>query len=74
VTLGYTFGPGSLGRFSNVLSNARLYVSGRNLWTITGYKGLDPEVQINPLLAPGNDSRDNYPTTRVFTAGVTLTF
>jgi TonB-linked SusC/RagA family outer membrane protein len=74
VTLGYTFGAGSLGRFSNVLSNARLYVSGRNLWTITGYKGLDPEVQINPLLAPGNDSRDNYPTTRVFTAGVTLTF
>lgn len=72
-TLGYTFGPGSLGRLSSVVSNARVYVSGRNLFTITGYKGLDPEVNTNGL-APGNDSRDTYPTTRFFTAGMTFNF
>ena len=73
VTLGYTFGEASLGRVSNVLSGARVYVSGRNLLTITGYKGMDPEVPISGL-TPGQESRDTYPTVRRFTAGVTFNF
>jgi TonB-linked SusC/RagA family outer membrane protein len=73
VTIGYTFGEGALGRVSNVLSGARLYVSGRNLLTITGYKGMDPEVRINTL-EPGQEQRDTYPTVRRFTAGVTFNF
>lgn len=71
VTLGYTFDPGPL---SGVLSNARIYVSGRNLLTLTGYQGMDPEVSQRPLLSPGNDNRDKYPTTRMFTTGVSITF
>jgi len=78
VTLGYTFGPGSLGRLSNVLSNARIYVAGRNLLSITGYKGMDPEVPLtgpgNSILTPGQEHRDTYPTTRMFTMGLTFTF
>jgi hypothetical protein len=77
VTLGYTFGAGQLPFLSKALSGARLYVSGRNLYTLTGYKGLDPEVTLygtNDGLSPGLDSRDKYPTTRTFSAGLSLTF
>lgn len=73
VTLGYTLGDGLLGGLSDIVSNARIYLSGSNLLTITGYEGLDPEVNTNGL-APGIDHRDKYPTTRTFTAGMSLTF
>ena len=73
VTLGYTLGEGLLGGLSDVVSNARIYLSGSNLLTLTGYKGLDPEVNTNGL-APGIDHRDKYPTTRTFSAGMSLTF
>jgi iron complex outermembrane receptor protein len=55
------------------VKNARLYIAGRNLLTITGYKGMDPEVSINGL-SPGIDNRAQYPTTRLFTLGMTLGF
>jgi TonB-linked SusC/RagA family outer membrane protein len=41
LTLGYTL-PSSL--FANKISKFRIYVSGQNLFTVTKYKGLDPEV------------------------------
>lgn len=68
VTLGYTL---DLNRLN--VRNARIYVSGQNLLTITGYKGMDPEVSFGGL-APGMDHRDKFPTTRTFTLGVNLTF
>jgi len=73
-TVGYTLGP--LRFLSNAISNARVYVTGRNLLTLTGYKGLDPEVSTRGPdgLSPGDDLRDKYPTTRVFSAGISLTF
>jgi TonB-linked SusC/RagA family outer membrane protein len=76
VTLGYTFDQNQLPLVSNVVSSARLYVSGRNLLTLTGYKGLDPEVTTRGQdgLSPGNDYRDKYPTTRTFTLGLNVTF
>ena len=58
---------------NSLLKNARVYVAGLNLITITGYTGVDPEV--NPTgLAPGDDERDKYPTTRTFTIGANFTF
>ncbi len=39
-TLGYTFSP--LNKF-----NVRLYVSGNNLFIITKYKGIDPEINMS---------------------------
>ncbi len=71
VTLGYTFSPPQNGLLG-VFQNARVYVSGRNLLTLTGYKGLDPEVSFSGL-APGNDNRAQYPTTRMFTLGLSFT-
>lgn len=74
VTLGYTL-PISQSKY---FKEARLYASGLNLLTITGYKGIDPEVgyrdEGGSFLAPGNDARDKYPTTRTFTFGVSLSF
>ncbi len=70
VTLGHTF---KLAK-SKALRGARVYVSGLNLFNITGYKGIDPEGVNRTGLFPGNDERDKYPTTRTFTAGVNLNF
>jgi TonB-linked SusC/RagA family outer membrane protein len=76
ITLGYTFNMGGVPLLSNVISDARLYVSGRNLHTFTGYQGIDPEISLDRDggLAPGNDHRDTYPTTRTFTTGLRLRF
>jgi TonB-linked SusC/RagA family outer membrane protein len=74
-TLGYTLDqsvlPGFLG---NVAQSARIYVAGRNLLTLTGYKGLDPETRTTDLDNIGVDHRDQYPTTRTFTIGMNLVF
>jgi TonB-dependent starch-binding outer membrane protein SusC len=70
ITLGYTL-PKDL---IKAVRNARVYVSGLNLYTITGYKGLDPEGVSYLGFDPGNDQRDKYPTTRTFTAGINVSF
>lgn len=69
ITLGYTFA----GLKNKYLKGARVYVSSLNTFIITGYKGLDPEVN-RMGLNPGMDDRDKYPTTRSFTIGVNLNF
>lgn len=76
VTLGYTLGKNALRRLFGGVSEARLYVSGSNLLTLTGYKGLDPEVTTRGTdgLSPGDDQRDKYPTTRMFTTGISVRF
>ncbi len=68
VTLGYNF------KFKTpFVRNLRLYLTGRNLLTITKYRGLDPEVD-DTGLAPGIDGRGFYPRTRSFTAGLNIGF
>ncbi len=77
ITLGYTIPPRLLGHALSAVSSARLYVSGSNLMTLTGYKGMDPEVTTlgsSDNLSPGDDTRDKYPTTRTFTLGLSLKF
>ncbi|MBP3251457.1 MAG: TonB-dependent receptor [Prevotella sp.] len=71
ITLGYTFIP--KGSFANYVKRARIYANATNLFCITSYSGLDPEVS-NYFLYPGIDDRDKYPTTRNFTVGVSFTF
>ncbi|MFT4022184.1 MAG: SusC/RagA family TonB-linked outer membrane protein [Flavihumibacter sp.] len=67
VTLGYNINV----RGNKVFKTARVYASALNLAVLTGYKGIDPEV--NRIgLSPGNDERDKFPTTRTYTLGVTL--
>ncbi|MBC8084554.1 MAG: hypothetical protein H7Z21_15260, partial [Hymenobacter sp.] len=57
------------------LSTARLYVTGNNLYTLTNYKGYDPEVNArrNSPLTPGLDYAA-YPRSRAYLFGVNLTF
>ncbi len=70
-TFGYTFNlKGNATKYCNSL---RVYVSGQNLFCITGYSGLDPEVS-NYFQTPGVDSRDKYPTTRSFSLGLNVNF
>ena len=70
-TLGYTVPLSQM--LQQYISNLRVYVSGQNLFCITGYSGLDPEVS-NYFLTPGVDSRDKYPTVRSFTFGLNVSF
>jgi len=67
---------------SKVLTNARVYIGGNNLFVITKYKGIDPELAVNgnlqtDLKTPnsiGMDYSNVYPKTRSFQLGVNLTF
>lgn len=68
-TLGYSFDVDGWRYFKN----ARVYLTGQNLFTITRYTGVDPEVSLGGL-APGIDNRNFYPMTRSFLLGVNVTF
>ena len=68
ITLGYNFK-----KLGKALSSARLYASVLNAFVITGYKGIDPEVDRGGL-TPGNDGRDKYPTARTFNFGIDVSF
>lgn len=72
LALGYTFNTNNV----NWLDRARVYVTGQNLFVITKYKGLDPEVDENRNngLAPGVEDREYYPKARTFSVGISLTF
>jgi len=55
------------------LHSARIFLSGQNLYCLTGYKGVDPEVSLSGL-TPGIESTSYYPRTMTFSLGVNLTF
>lgn len=65
LTVGYTF-PSQLLQKIDRSSSLRVYVSTENLFTITNYSGMDPEV--------GGKGLDvgQYPVPRTFTAGLSL--
>ncbi len=75
ITIGYNFPVAE----KTFMRNLRLYITAQNLFVITGYTGVDPEVHYtygnppNPL-APGIDDRNAYFRTRTFTFGVNLGF
>lgn len=72
ITLSYTF--------KNIkgLRNLELYLTGDNLFVITPYRGLDPEIRIadsNEAYIDANYGSDGYyPRTRSFVFGVNLSF
>jgi tonB-linked outer membrane protein, susC/ragA family len=70
-TLGYTL-PQEWTKKAG-LSKVRFYVAGSNLFTITGYTGYDPEVDIATGLTPNIDN-NRYPRSRTYTFGAQLTF
>lgn len=71
------------------ISRLRLYLTGQNLFTITGYTGVDPEPRyvdridgdgggrpatVDDGLAQGIERRSTYFTSRTYTFGLNLTF
>jgi iron complex outermembrane receptor protein len=65
---------------NDYIESLNLYLSGQNLFTITNYSGVDPEVRYedsqdnNNALAPGLDRQRTYFSTRTFTLGVNVVF
>ena len=67
VSIGYTLD------FKKWIESIRFSVTGRNLFCLTGYSGLDPEINSTGL-TPGFEGLNMYPRTRVFTLGVQINF
>lgn len=68
--LGYNFSPELASQLG--LGNARIYIQGTNLFTLTNYSGLDPEIG-------GGDTsfgvdEGNYPVVQQYLLGVSLGF
>jgi hypothetical protein len=76
--LGYTFPASTLSKIG--MDNFRVYVQAQNLFTITGYSGIDPELS-NFDIGDGNANSQylgtdlgSYPSSRIFSMGVSLGF
>ncbi len=66
LTLGYSL-PQELLKKTGFIRGLRVYAQGQNLFTVTGFSGLDPEGSRNVYQAA-------YPMSRQFTFGLDLTF
>jgi len=74
ITLGYNL-PVDFLKTLNI-NSLRLYLTGKNMFTITGYNGVDPEVSFggqNNNLSAGADF-GGYPTSRTFLLGLNVNF
>jgi len=83
ISIGYSIPANTLRRAG--IDRLRIYVQGQNLFTITKYTGLDPEITTQEV-GRGNyrDARTdanslgvdygNFPSPRIVSAGVNLTF
>lgn len=66
ISLSYSL-PKSLMKKTKVISGCKVIVSGRNLWTLTKYRGADPEINSNLTYGA-------YPNTKQMTIGAEITF
>ncbi|MBL4569508.1 MAG: TonB-dependent receptor, partial [Flavobacteriaceae bacterium] len=69
VTVGYNFNAKNIG-----IEKCRISLTGENLFVLTGYSGIDPEVNIDGLENPGMDVFNYYPKTRTVSLGLNLSF
>ena len=78
--LGYNLPQNLVSRWN--IKNLRVYVTGQNLWTLTDYSGLDPEMNTSDNLngekyrgdvAAGIDW-GTYPSAKIYILGVNLNF
>lgn len=67
VQLAYSL-PSHIMEKTKFIKGLKVWVGGRNLWTVTGYNGLDPEA------AESGVDVDTYPNTRQFTFGLEFKF
>jgi TonB-linked SusC/RagA family outer membrane protein len=75
LTVGYTLPKTLTNKFG--ISRFRIYFTGTNLFCITGYSGLDPDVNTAEFTGgfpTPNYDYNSYPKARSFTFGINLTF
>jgi len=72
VVLGYTLPLTLTERLG--ISNARFYLTGQNLFILTGYSGMDPELGYTDGNLQLNADYAQYPQARSWTIGTTITF
>jgi TonB-dependent starch-binding outer membrane protein SusC len=78
VQLGYSFSTKVLQRAH--IKSARIYLMGNNLLTLTRYSGIDPELGSQDLSVNGGttsrgiDSPYKYPSIKIYSFGLNLTF
>jgi len=72
ISLGYNFPQTLLSKIK--ISTARLYISGQNLFTITGYKGIDPEVAYSSSSSNIGLDFGSYPNVKSYTLGLNIGF
>ena len=70
VTLGYNFTP----KNRQLVESLRVYVTAKNLFTLTSYKGNDPSIVTSTGITPGVDSNSAYPQATQLSLGVTVRF
>lgn len=69
LTLGYNIKAEKIG-----IEKLRLYLTGENLFVLTNYTGVDPEVSIDGLSYPGMDFFNAYPRPMTLSFGLNITF
>ena len=70
LTLGYTIP----GLSKKMINSAKIYISVRNVFTVTGYTGTDPSTITTNGLTPSIEDTNVYPVIRTYTLGVKLNF
>ena len=70
VTLGYTLTPKS----RQLVESFRIYLTAKNVFTLTGYEGNDPSIVTSTGITPGIDSNSAYPQATQVSLGVTVRF
>lgn len=72
ITLSYTFEPAWLERLH--VSGASVFFTATNLFTITDWPGLDPDMAATNAFTKTTETKDVYPMSRSFSFGLKLQF
>ena len=70
ITLGYNFVP----KKRELIESLRVYLTAKNLFTLTAYEGNDPSIVTSTGITPGVDSNSAYPQATQVSLGVTIRF
>ena len=70
VTIGYNYTP----KKREIVESLRVYLTAKNLFTLTSYEGNDPSIVPSTGITPGVDSNSAYPQATQLSLGVTLRF
>ena len=70
VTIGYNYLP----KNRQLIESLRVYLTAKNVFTLTAYEGNNPSIVTSTGITPGIDSNSAYPQATQVSLGVTLRF